>query len=82
MTAERTIFTLRIAGKTGQAGVRQLRALLKELLRRHKFTCLHAEEEHFTRGSSPKRRRTKSPGAPAQHSAGHHPAPITYGGER
>jgi hypothetical protein len=63
MTAERTIFTLRIAGKPGQAGVRQLRALLKELLRRHKFTCLHAEEEHFTRGSSPKRRRTKTPGA-------------------
>lgn len=44
MTEPRTIFTLRIAGKTGQAGIHRLRAVLKELLRRHDFVCLDARE--------------------------------------
>jgi hypothetical protein len=45
MNDERAIFTLRIAGRPGQAGIRDLRALLKILLRRHGFICLHAQEE-------------------------------------
>jgi hypothetical protein len=42
-----TIFTLtlRIRGKAGQASLHQLRALLKELLRRHKFRALDIREE-------------------------------------
>ena len=36
MTAEpRTVFAIRIAGRPGQAGVHQLRGLLKDLLRQH-----------------------------------------------
>jgi hypothetical protein len=46
MTAEpRTVFALRIAGPPGVTGIRALRALLKELLRRHKFRALDVREE-------------------------------------
>jgi hypothetical protein len=37
------IFTLKIEGKPGTA-IRSLRALLKVLLRRHRFRCLDARE--------------------------------------
>jgi hypothetical protein len=37
-------FVLRIEGKPGVAGIRQLRALLKRLLRTHSFRCLDARE--------------------------------------
>jgi hypothetical protein len=46
MTAKRTIFAIRIAAKPGQAGIRALRTILKELLRRHHFVCIDAREEH------------------------------------
>jgi hypothetical protein len=46
VTAEpRTIFTLRIACPAGQEGVHRLRALLKDLLRRHQFHALDVREE-------------------------------------
>jgi hypothetical protein len=38
-------FTLRIRGRSGQAGIHALRAVLKELLRRHQFICLDVREE-------------------------------------
>jgi hypothetical protein len=43
--SERTIFTLRIAGKPGAAGVRALRFLLKRLLRQYHFVCLDLRED-------------------------------------
>jgi hypothetical protein len=43
--SERTIFTLRIAGKPSTAGVRSLRFLLKRLLRQYGFVCLDIREE-------------------------------------
>jgi hypothetical protein len=47
MTPERhAVFIIRIAGRPGQAGVHQLRRLLKDLLRRHKFRALDVREEH------------------------------------
>jgi hypothetical protein len=47
MNVERQeVFVLRIAGRPGQAGVHQLRGLLKDLLRRHKFRALDVREEH------------------------------------
>jgi hypothetical protein len=42
---ERTIFTLRIAGKPGTAGIHALKFLLKRLLRQHDFVCLDIREE-------------------------------------
>jgi hypothetical protein len=41
----RLIFTLRIEGKAGAAGIRALRALLKALLRKYGFRCLDVREE-------------------------------------
>jgi len=41
----RAVFTLRIAGRPGQAGIHALRFLLKRLLRQYGFTCLDAREE-------------------------------------
>jgi hypothetical protein len=40
----RPIFILRIEGKSGGAGIRDLRRLLKTLLRRYQFRCLDARE--------------------------------------
>ncbi len=40
----RSVFVLRLEAKPGAAGIRQLRALLKRLLRRHGFRCLDARE--------------------------------------
>jgi hypothetical protein len=46
MSAEpHAVFIIRIAGRPGQAGVHQLRRLLKDLLRRHKFRALDIREE-------------------------------------
>jgi hypothetical protein len=42
------MFVLRIAGPPGAAGLHALRALLKALLRRHKFRALDIREEHDT----------------------------------
>jgi hypothetical protein len=39
------VFTLRIAGKPGTAGIHALRFLLKRLLRQHGFVCLDARAE-------------------------------------
>jgi hypothetical protein len=41
----RAVFSLRIVGKSGPAGIRDLRALLKRLLRQHGFTCIDARAE-------------------------------------
>ena len=41
----RPIFTLRLAGKPGMAGIQELRALLKRLLRSHGFRALDVREE-------------------------------------
>lgn len=41
---ERSVFVLRLEAKPGAAGIRQLRALLKALLRRHGFRCVDARE--------------------------------------
>jgi hypothetical protein len=69
MTSEpRTIFALRIAGRPGQAGVHQLRALLKELLRRHSFRALDLREEHDAAAGDV---NTNSPSASAQRPADH-----------
>jgi len=43
--ARRAVFSLRIVGKPGPAGIRDLRALLKRLLRQHGFTCIDARAE-------------------------------------
>ena len=40
----RSTFVLRLEAKPGAAGIRQLRWLLKALLRRHGFRCLDARE--------------------------------------
>jgi hypothetical protein len=46
MSAEpHAVFIIRIAGRPGQAGVHQLRRLLKDLLRLHKFRALDIREE-------------------------------------
>jgi hypothetical protein len=45
---QRSTFTLRIAGKSGAAGIRGLRFLLKRLLRQYNFTCLDIREEPAT----------------------------------
>jgi hypothetical protein len=42
---QRPIFTLKIEGKPGAAGIHALRAVLKILLRRYGFICLSAYEE-------------------------------------
>ena len=39
-----TRFALTIEGPSGQAGIRGLRAILKQLLRRNGFRCLDAKE--------------------------------------
>ncbi len=41
----RPTFTLRLEGKPGAAGIRQLRAILKTLLRKYHFRCVHCVEE-------------------------------------
>lgn len=41
---KRLIFELRLEAKAGAAGIHQLRALLKSLLRRHGFRCIDARE--------------------------------------
>jgi hypothetical protein len=41
----RPIFTLRIEGKPGAAGIHALRFLLKRLLRQYGFRCLDIREE-------------------------------------
>ena len=43
-TGHRPTFVLRIEAKPGAAGIRQLRWLLKTLLRRHGFRCVDARE--------------------------------------
>ena len=40
----RPIFILKIEGKSGAAGIRSLRWLLKALLRRHGFRCVEVSE--------------------------------------
>jgi hypothetical protein len=47
----RPIFTLKIEGKPGAAGIHALRALLKVLLRRHGFRALDVRED---KASSPR----------------------------
>jgi hypothetical protein len=42
---QRPVFTLKIEGKRGAAGIRSLRWLLKTLLRQHGFRCVEAIEE-------------------------------------
>jgi hypothetical protein len=39
-----SVFLLRVKARPGAAGIHQLRALLKALLRRHGFRCLDARE--------------------------------------
>ena len=41
---ERSVFLLRLEAKPGPAGIHQLRALLKALLRRHGLRCVDARE--------------------------------------
>ena len=41
----RVVFTLRIAGKPGTAGIHSLKFLLKRLLRQHGFVALDVREE-------------------------------------
>jgi hypothetical protein len=41
----RAVFTLRIAGKPGTAGIHALKFLLKRLLRQHGFVALDVREE-------------------------------------
>jgi len=41
----RVVFTLRIAGKPGTAGIHALKFLLKRLLRQHGFVALDVREE-------------------------------------
>jgi len=46
MNAEaRPIFTLRLQGQPGQAGIHRLRTLLKRLLRDEDLVCIDAHEE-------------------------------------
>ena len=45
MNNERAIFTLRIAGKAGQAGIRDLRALMKIARRRFGLIVIDARED-------------------------------------
>jgi hypothetical protein len=42
----RQVLVLRIAAPPGAAGIRALRALMKTLLKRHKFRALDVREEH------------------------------------
>jgi hypothetical protein len=51
--APRTVFAIRIAGRPGQAGAHQLRALLKRLLRQHGFRALDVREEHDAAAGTP-----------------------------
>ena len=44
----RTVCALRIAGPPSNAGIHRLRALLKRLLRDHKFRALDIREERNT----------------------------------
>jgi hypothetical protein len=44
MAPRRPIFLVRIEGKPGAEGIRQLRAFLKHLLRAHGFRCLETCE--------------------------------------
>jgi hypothetical protein len=41
----RAVFTLRIAGKPGTAGIHALKFLVKRLLRQHGFVALDVREE-------------------------------------
>ncbi len=41
----RPTFTLRLEGKPGAAGIRGLRAILKALLRKYHFRCVHCDED-------------------------------------
>ena len=43
--ARRPVFTLRLEGKHGTAGIHALRFLLKRLLRQHGFVALDVREE-------------------------------------
>jgi len=54
-----TRFTLTIEGPGGQAGIRGLRAILKQLLRRNGFRCLDAKE-------IPQQRKCAPAASPAQ----------------
>jgi hypothetical protein len=64
VTAEpRTVFAIRIAGPAGQEGVHRLRALLKDLLRRHKFRALDVREEHDAAPTDATITENKSPGS-------------------
>jgi len=40
----RAVFELRLVGRPGSAGIHDLRALLKRLLRQHGFVCVDARE--------------------------------------
>jgi hypothetical protein len=42
--AQRPTFTLKIEGRPGADSIRDLRALLKRLLRQHGFRCLDARQ--------------------------------------
>jgi hypothetical protein len=41
----RSVFTLKIEGKPGAAGIHALRGLLKTLLRRYSFKCIDLSED-------------------------------------
>lgn len=45
-TEQKQIFVLRTSGPPGATGIQALRALLKTLLKRHKFRALDVREEH------------------------------------
>ena len=45
-TEQKQIFVLRFSGPPGASGIHALRALLKTLLKRHKFRALDVREEH------------------------------------
>jgi hypothetical protein len=51
----RPIFTLRLEGKPGAAGIRSLRWLLKALLRRHGFRCVEVSETVESESFKPRR---------------------------
>jgi hypothetical protein len=66
MTSEpRTVFTIRIAAKPGQAGIHALRAAIKELLKRHHLVCIDAREEHDDGAGDVTITEEKSPSAEA-----------------
>jgi hypothetical protein len=45
MTDKQPIYLIRLQGRPGVDGIRNLRATLKALLRRHQLRCIDAREE-------------------------------------